>query len=55
MIVRRIDSKGSVANLFVDLMRDSLIEWGLLIGAGIPLLPLGLSIGRKGDTNVTQT
>ena len=91
MIVRRIDSEGSVANLFVDtfdgakprflnrgkkrrsvstlsiprasdrgvewvdLMRDSLIEWGLLIGAGIPLLPLGLSIGRKGDANVTQT
>jgi hypothetical protein len=44
--VRRIDAE-NVVKSFIDLMEDFLLEWGLLIGAGISLLTLGLSIRRN--------
>ena len=44
--VRRIDAE-SVMKSLIDLMEDFLLEWGLLVGAGISLLTLGLSIWRN--------
>jgi len=44
--VRRIDAE-NVMKSFIDLMEDFLLEWGLLVGAGISLLTLGLSIRRN--------
>lgn len=45
-MVKRIDREGPMASFF-DLMEDFLLEWGLLIVAGISLLTLGLSIWRN--------
>jgi hypothetical protein len=45
-VVRRIDAE-NVMKSFIDLVEDFLLEWGLLVGAGISLLILGLSIGRN--------
>jgi hypothetical protein len=44
--VRRIDAE-NVMKRFIDLVEDFLLEWGLLAGAGISLLTLGLSIWRN--------
>jgi 3',5'-cyclic AMP phosphodiesterase CpdA len=44
--VRRIDAE-NVMKSFIDLVEDFLLEWGLLAGAGISLLTLGLSIRRN--------
>jgi hypothetical protein len=41
--VKRIDAE-NVMRSFIDLMEDFLLEWGLLAGAGVSLLALGLSI-----------
>lgn len=43
--VRRVDAENVVKTL-IDLMEDFLLEWGLVGGAGISLLILGLSIWR---------
>jgi hypothetical protein len=43
LMVKRIDRESPLASFF-DLMEDFLLEWGLLIVAGISLLTLGLSI-----------
>jgi hypothetical protein len=44
--VRRIDAE-NVMKSFIDLMEDFVLEWGLLVGAGISVLVLGLSIRRN--------
>ena len=46
MVVRRIDAENLILRLF-DQMRDDVVGWGLLLGAGILLLMLGLSM-REG-------
>ena len=46
IMVKRIDREGPMASFF-DLMEDFLIEWGLLVGAGISLFTFGLSIRRN--------
>jgi hypothetical protein len=46
LMVKRIDREGPMASFF-DLMEDFLLEWGLLVIAGIFLLTLGLSIWRN--------
>jgi hypothetical protein len=46
MMVRRIYAENLILQRF-DQMRDDVVGWGLLLGAGILLLMLGLSI-RKG-------
>jgi hypothetical protein len=44
--VRPIDSE-NVVESFIELMEDFVLEWGLLVIAGICLLTLGLSIWRN--------
>jgi 3',5'-cyclic AMP phosphodiesterase CpdA len=44
--VQRVEAKSAVASLY-DLMQDDLLEWGLLVGAGISLLLLGLSLWSR--------
>ena len=44
--VRRIDAE-NVMKSFIDLMEDFLLEWGLLVVAGISLVTLGVSIRRN--------
>jgi hypothetical protein len=44
--VRRIDAE-NVMKSFIDLVEDFLLEWGLLAGACISLVTLGLSIRRN--------
>lgn len=46
IIVRRIDGEGIMAR-FIDLMENYVLEWGLLLGAGISLLTLGLSMRSR--------
>lgn len=46
LIVRRIDGKGTTSR-FLDLIEDNGLEGGLLLGAGISLLTIGLSWKRK--------
>jgi len=49
MTIRRIDSQGVMANLF-ELMEDSILQWGSLIGACVSLLSLGLSLRSRGGS-----
>jgi serine/threonine-protein phosphatase CPPED1 len=46
IMVKRIDREGPMASFF-DLMEDNVLEWGLLVGAGIFLLSLGLSLWSR--------
>jgi len=46
VVLRRIDAANTVAYFF-DLMEDYALQWGLLTGAGLLLLTLGLSIVRS--------
>ena len=45
-MVRRIEAKNAVATIY-DLVQDDLFELGLLVGAGIFLITLGLPIRRN--------
>jgi hypothetical protein len=44
--VRRIDAE-NVMKSFIDLMEDSVLEWCLLVGAGISLFTVALSMGNR--------
>jgi hypothetical protein len=44
--VQRVEAKSAVVSLY-DLMQDDLLEWGLLVGAGIFLFSLGLSLWSR--------
>jgi hypothetical protein len=45
-VVKRIDPEGGVMRLF-DFFEGDVFEWGLLVGAGILLLTLGLSMRSR--------
>jgi len=46
VIVRRIEAAASVVYLF-DLMKDYVIQWGLLVAGGLLLLSIGLSMRKR--------
>jgi 3',5'-cyclic AMP phosphodiesterase CpdA len=47
--VRRIDREGILVRLF-DFFEDNVFEWGLLVGAGILLLTLGLPMKSRSNS-----
>jgi hypothetical protein len=46
IMAKRISAEGAMARIF-DIMEDDLVGWGLLLGAAVLLLPIGLSLRRK--------
>jgi hypothetical protein len=48
-IARRIEAKDGIERLF-DIFEDHLLEWGLVGGAGILLLTVGLTLRKQRDT-----
>jgi serine/threonine-protein phosphatase CPPED1 len=53
-VVRRIDAENGIA-LLVDIFEDYVLEWGLLVGAGILLLTVGLTIKNRGPSKTIPT
>ena len=49
LTVRRINSAGIAAGFF-DLLKDYALDWGLLLGAGVVLLTVGLTIKKQKST-----
>ncbi len=53
-VVKRIDSESSMMCLF-DFFEDSVLEWGLLVGAGTLLLTDGLTIKTRRATHLVSS
>ena len=47
VMLRRIDAQNNGTAYLFDLMKDNIIQWGLLLAAGLLLLGIGLSMMRS--------